>query len=484
METIALPRGVWRLDPHLPLGKPGGFGAVFRGEAQDGSPVAVKRLHTEVSDAAHREMRLAEELAGKAHQHVIPILDSGQDANSDTYYVVMPLAEGSLADELAQRGKIAPPDATEILLAIARGLAEVPHVVHRDLKPQNVLKHGGQWKIADFGIARLVVESTSENTLKDCLSPPYAAPEQWFGETVSNATDVYALGCIAHAVIRGVPPFAGPDQAEYRNQHLREAPPPLESGAPNIDSLVAAMLRKAPDVRPSVTRVVTVLDRATKSAPAGDNSIRARLHEIGAKDAGRVAADEAERRRDESARAARETVAKEAQQELRRIAKRLADLLHDAVPTAAVNAQNQTVAVRVGAAMLRIEIDAETLTRDAFRHPTWDAIAWGRIMVQDPRGYSWSASLFCMRQTASEEYRWREISFFLLGSIGGDEPFGAPPDKASEALTPGMRHLQVAFGPTPIDDEDFDAFADRWIDLFVRAYELKLERPTRFPLDR
>jgi len=74
-----------------------------------------------------------------------------------------------------------------------------------DLKPDNILYHDGKWKIADFGIARFVEEATASNTLKEFLSPWYAAPEQWRLERATHGTDVYALGCIAFCLLTGKP---------------------------------------------------------------------------------------------------------------------------------------------------------------------------------------------------------------------------------------------------------------------------------------
>ena len=84
METIKLPRGEWQYDPGAPVGKAGGFGEVFRGSGSEGE-VAIKRLKLTAAQAAHRELDIAKSLGGRTLQHVVPILDSGQDANNDRY---------------------------------------------------------------------------------------------------------------------------------------------------------------------------------------------------------------------------------------------------------------------------------------------------------------------------------------------------------------------------------------------------------------
>src|SRR4051794_6640358 len=103
MERIVLPRGEWAYDPSKPLGKPGGFGAVFEGTSDGYGQLAVKRLHIRSSDAAHREMRIATDLACRTLTHVVPVLDAGEDAHTGQYFVVMPRAERSLEADI-QRG--------------------------------------------------------------------------------------------------------------------------------------------------------------------------------------------------------------------------------------------------------------------------------------------------------------------------------------------------------------------------------------------
>ena len=103
MKEIKLPRGVWVYDETRQLGPRGGFGVVFAGVSEEHGQIAVKRLHVEASEAAHRELRVADELSNRDLVHVMPVLDSGQDAESGGYFVVMPKAEESLKDKLERR---------------------------------------------------------------------------------------------------------------------------------------------------------------------------------------------------------------------------------------------------------------------------------------------------------------------------------------------------------------------------------------------
>ena len=200
--------------------------------------MAVKRLHLAASEAAHRELTIAEDLADRELRHVMPVLDAGQDSESEGYFVVMPVAERSLQDRLHTQGPMAEADAVEVLSQIASGLEQVKHLVHRDLKPGNVLFMDGHWCIADLGIARFVEESTSARTLKDCLSPQYASPEQWRFERATSATDIYALGCIGHALLTGAPPFTG-GRAELQDKHLNAAPSDPPACSPQMRTLLS-----------------------------------------------------------------------------------------------------------------------------------------------------------------------------------------------------------------------------------------------------
>lgn len=126
---IRLPNREWLYDPNRPMGKPGGFGAVFVGGSPE-EPVAVKRLHLDAAQAAHWEMGLALSLAGRSLNHVMPVLDAGKDAESSGYFVVMPLAQGSLQDALDKGTTYSDGQTADILLQIAIGLAEVEDIAH------------------------------------------------------------------------------------------------------------------------------------------------------------------------------------------------------------------------------------------------------------------------------------------------------------------------------------------------------------------
>lgn len=146
------------------------------------------------------------------------------------------------------------------MLQIVDGLTELPPLVHRDLKPGNLLLHEGAWKIADFGIAKFVEESTSLNTLKGALSPPSAAPEQWRLQKAEVATDLYALGCIAYELISGTCRIQVLEWRTIKNS-ISTTPQLicLTVRPPKLKTLVSMLLRKSLAARPSLERVKQLL---------------------------------------------------------------------------------------------------------------------------------------------------------------------------------------------------------------------------------
>ena len=203
----------------------------------------------------------------------------------------------------------------DILLQASEGIAELDGFVHRDLKPGNLLFHEESWKTsADFGIAMFVEESTSLATLKDCLSPQYAAPEEWVFQRAEVATDLYALGCIGYRLLSGRLPYAGPTMENFREQHLHATPKalPVTARFPHgyEHSWACSYANLLLEARPSLKRVLELLaDIKLTPGQQHPNSIAevaARLEQALAGEESSLAVQRAaEHRREELARSGR-----------------------------------------------------------------------------------------------------------------------------------------------------------------------------------
>lgn len=490
MQTIRLPSGEWRFDPTKQIGRKGGFGSVFVGEADGFEPLAIKRLHVSAADAAHRELKLAQDLAGRQFNHVIPILDAGQDADSDGYFVVMPRADQSLADAVKHCGHMDDKTSAKVLLEIATGLMESRHIVHRDLKPDNVLLLDGRWVIADFGIARFIEDSTSINTLKNCLTRAYAAPEQWKHERATTATDLYALGCVGCFLLTGNPPFPGP---EFATQHQHDTPPTLDGHLPQLCSLITSLLRKPQQSRPSIERVVDILTQIVNADAAPTSPALQALARAGAKDAHSAAKNDAARAVVSTVKQSRQDLAAAAIGTLSSLVDRLFTSIESFAPTAKRNSNPSNLTINLGNATLRIDwINAGTaMPAGSFPRCSWDVITAAGIKVQqhNPR-YEWGASLWYTNFDTEGEFRWRECSYFENAMVRPDKrrhrqaPFFLHPKDADDAHGPALGRDQVAYGPFEIDDESFNSFRDRWCELLAEASQGKLQRPSYMPITR
>lgn len=487
MNRIRLAKGVWTYQSDKPLGRPGGFGAVFLGNDEEGHSVAVKRLHLDAGAAAHRELTVAADLAGRQARHVMPILDAGQDAESDGYFIVMPVAERSLQDTLRDRGPISEGDAVDVMRQIAAGLQEVQHLVHRDLKPANILFHDGRWCIADFGIARFVEDSTSAKTLRECLSPQYAAPEQWRLERVTSATDVYALGCIGYALVTGTPPFAG-GLAELQEQHLKATPQDPRGIGAQMRTLLSMMTRKAPEARPSLDRISAILKQigeavsSQRSDPALD-----RLAAAGAAQAQREAQAEAERRSQRDLESKRLGLAAEARATLLAVFNELARRITTSVPNASVRSDASSHVIKVGTATLEMELgtgDGYFFDQNAFPKSGWDVICGASVEVNQATPlHKRAASLWYTKQNSNTgAYRWYEVGYEgnpLTGRGFQFQPAAVGPDLADRAHWHGMDIIQPSYPPIAIDDEDLDAFCQRWAHILAEACDGRLQHLPR-----
>ncbi|TDT94513.1 serine/threonine-protein kinase [Azorhizobium sp. AG788] len=440
--------------------------------------VAIKRLKMTADTAAHREMVIGEELANRSLIHVVPVLDFGQDANSDRYYLVMPVCEFSLAQKL-EHGVLSWPEASKICLDVISGLMEVENIVHRDLKPGNVLFHDGLWKIADFGIAKFIEDSTSVETLRRCLTPAFAAPEQWRGERPTHATDVYALACMVYAMLSGGPPFSG-GWDEVREAHLNREPPNLGGVDERIQSLVRLMLRKSQEIRPSLSRCRDVIASVNEGPLEKANQ---GLAAAAAEFARREAAAESARRAAEDERLARKRVAEESRAELERICDRLFAEVEVACVAASRIKNNQ---IALGAAELEYRpvevIDGSKIGAG------WEVLSYSVMSISLGNHFSksivYNSTLAFCKTNKDSSFRWREMSFFNFARLGRLRVSALTPRDADfyNSIAPVVNGWQFAFGPKPIDGEDEAAFKERWLNLFARGISGKWREPNELPL--
>lgn len=515
MERIKLQNNEWQYDPSKQLGDEGGFGAVFEGYSTEHGEIAVKKLKIRADQAEYRELSIAKDLQKRNLKYVVPVLDSGQDADSQFYFVVMARATKSLQEEFMIHKDISDTEAATILIDIANGLSEVSDIVHRDLKPANVLYHEDRWKVADFGIARFVEDSTSANTVKGFLSRPYAAPEQWKSEHSTNATDVYALGCIGYFLLTGSPPFHGPSDASLRQQHLSDSPPNLDGHSPLLCSLLSLMLRKNPNTRPVITRVIKILgDICNGQDNTSPNHGVTALADAGAMLATQEAQEEAKHLAEQDRIAKRKKLKDAAFHILKEITNNLFDKINTVVPNANIqeslsrpsgserieSISGKPVLISLGkAAHLGIEfIDDESSTfhKDAFYKYEWDVVAGAIIFVTqfNPK-YVYSASLWYSTLPSDDNYRWREVSYIVKPSIQGHkrqmlikmigrqfEPFAMTEIKQDAVGKIGHSNIyDIVFGPEAVDDEDFGGFCDRWCKLLAEAANGELVFPRYLP---
>lgn len=249
-----------RYEIHRRLAR-GGMAEVFlaRDSALD-RPVAVKMLFPEfAADPAfvERFRREAQAAANLAHPNIVGVYDWGSE--NGTYFIVMEYVDGqSLAEVIRAAGPLHPRRAAEICFEIAGalGFAHQRGVVHRDVKPGNVLiSSSGVAKMTDFGIARALSSPSEDLTQAGSVmgTATYFSPEQAQGFNVDARSDLYSLGVVLYETICGRPPFTGESPVAIAYKHVQESPPPpsrFVSGVPvGIEAVVLKLLSKNPENR-------------------------------------------------------------------------------------------------------------------------------------------------------------------------------------------------------------------------------------------
>jgi eukaryotic-like serine/threonine-protein kinase len=278
--------GRYRLDALI--GK-GGMSTVYRAfDTVLERPVAIKLMHRGLAsdaDQLERFRREARAVAQLSHPHIVTVIDAGEEewagAGGATPYIVFEYVEGETLKSLIKSGgplEITAAFAYAVEIARALGAAHEHQIVHRDVKPQNVLLTAeGAAKITDFGIARSLTDQGLTMDGRVLGTTDYVSPEQALGEKVTGQSDIYSLGVVLFEMLTGSVPFTGPNPVSVAMRHVREEVPDVGVLRPHISAAAAAVVdratakdlaRRYPDIPSLLSDLEEVL--AVEAARAGD----------------------------------------------------------------------------------------------------------------------------------------------------------------------------------------------------------------------
>ena len=462
----------------------GGFGRVFAAQSTLGATAVVKFIPK--SPGADREL-LFENLGDVPN--VVPIIDSGD--SGDSWVLVMPKAECSLRDYMDRADEsVGLEFALKVLRDIAQALVAIDgRVVHRDIKPANLLLWRGNWCLADFGIARYADKTTEPHTRKFSMTAMYAAPEQWRSERARSATDVYSLGVVAYEMVASRLPFVGPEEHDYRQQHLHELPESISSVPTRISSLIDECLLKSPEARPNPHNLLSRLsDSGPATSTAGD--LLQKANAIAVK---QRAESDKQQSLAESRMARHRRLNQDATHSFEHVAQALdSRIMSNAPSTRRINGQSGRVWSLSGA-NLRLTIPTPTYVDtgndDGRFRPPFEVAAYAEITLRvEPDMYQYEGRSHSFWYCDAKEegvFRWYETAFMFNGFLPQSSrlyPFAlSPGENAYSAVAPGINEYQVAWPFEAVDQGDEDEFVERWIGWFARATQGSLHRPSRMP---
>src|SRR4030088_3472411 len=229
--------GRYRLEARIGSG---GMSTVYR--ALDGTlqrQVAIKLMNREIttdSDQLERFRREARAVAQLSHPYIVSVIDAGEDQGRPS--IVFEYVEGeTLKNRIRRMGRLPIAEAVAYAIEIARalGAAHARHIIHRDVKPQNVLiDEEGSAKVADFGIARTLEEDGLTADGRVLGTTDYVSPEQALGQHVTGQSDLYSVGIVLYEMLSGEVPFTGDSQVAVAMKHVREALPDGETKRPEV----------------------------------------------------------------------------------------------------------------------------------------------------------------------------------------------------------------------------------------------------------
>ena len=262
----------------------GSQGAVYRAfDPDNGRIVALKVLHPNLTaDSSYierfrREARIA---ASIDHPNVVRIFDVGQDG--DSHFISMEFLPENLA-RIIQSGEPLELDrVAKICVQIAAGLAAAHDqgIVHRDIKPQNVLmSQDGTMKVTDFGISRSEALSTMTATGAMLGTPHYMSPEQAKGERADVRSDIYSLGCVLYQMLTGEIPFKGDTPLVGLRQHIEEEPPPIRTLRADLPQRVVQVVQRAMAKEPTrrfqtASSMAEALEQAVRGIRRAESSVQ------------------------------------------------------------------------------------------------------------------------------------------------------------------------------------------------------------------
>jgi eukaryotic-like serine/threonine-protein kinase len=240
--------GRYRLEAKLGSG---GMSTVYlaRDETLD-RPVAVKVMHREMSEQADQLQRFRQEaraVAKLSHPNVVSVIDAGEDGGHP--YIVFEYVEGeTLKQRIGRDGALDPQEAIAYAIEVARGLsvAHARKMVHRDIKPQNILIDAeGRAKLTDFGISRQLEQDGMTATGRVLGTTDYVAPEQAMGRGADPRSDIYSLGVVLYEMLVGQVPFQADSQVGVAMKHVNEDLPDVQRRRPEVSAAVALVVERA-----------------------------------------------------------------------------------------------------------------------------------------------------------------------------------------------------------------------------------------------
>ena len=240
--------GRYRLEARIGSG---GMSTVYRATDETlQRQVAIKLMNREIatdSDQLERFRREARAVAQLSHPHIVGVIDYGEDDARP--YIVFEYVEGeTLKERIRRTGRLPSTEAVAYAIEIARalGVAHARHIVHRDVKPQNVLiDDEGRAKVTDFGIARTLDEEGLTADGRVLGTTDYVSPEQALGRPVTGQSDLYSLGIVLYEMLTGEVPFKGENQVAVAMKHVREELPDVQAKCPDVSAALAAVVDTA-----------------------------------------------------------------------------------------------------------------------------------------------------------------------------------------------------------------------------------------------